>query len=161
MRLDLGDVALHLDVRVRGLRRHHILIHVGAPADTTPADRTAGRPPYSTRTERTDLIMDLQADKQVPLSVEWTDEVGNPTQTPADATVTYTVDDPTIINLSDAGDGSATAAATGALGVATVHVEATSAGRTVTGDLAINVVAGLAERLNVVAGDPTEVTPDA
>ncbi len=105
--------------------------------------------------------MDLQADKQVPLAVEWTDEVGNPTAAPADATVVYTVDDPTIINLTDAGDGTAVAAAVGVLGTATVHVEATVGGAVVTGDLAIVVVAGLAERLNVVAGEPVEVTADA
>lgn len=105
--------------------------------------------------------MDLQADKQVPLSVTWTDEVGNPTDAPADAVVVYTVDDPSLINLTDNGDGTAVAAAVGPLGTATVHVEATANGETVTGDLAIVVVAGLAERINVVAGEPTEVTPDA
>ncbi len=105
--------------------------------------------------------MDLQADKQVPLSIQWTDEVGNPTEAPAEASVTYTVDDPSVINLTDNGDGTATAAAVGVLGTATVHVEASANGDTVTGDLQIVVVAGLAERLNVIAGEPTEVTPDA
>lgn len=104
--------------------------------------------------------MDLAADQQVPLSAEFTDEVGNPTTSPTGAVVTYTVDDPTVINLTDAGDGTANAAATGTLGTANVHVEATWDGQTVTGDLQIVVVAGLAERLNVVAGEPTEVTPD-
>jgi hypothetical protein len=42
-----------------------------------------------------------------------------------------------------------------------VHVEATFNGTVLTGDLQLVVVAGLAERLNVVAGPPTEVTPDA
>jgi hypothetical protein len=104
--------------------------------------------------------MDLQADKKVALSVEYTDEVGNPTEAPAGATVTYTVDDPTIINLTDNGDGTAEAAATGTLGTANVHVEAVAGGQTLTGDLQLVVVAGLAERLNVVAGAPEEVTPD-
>lgn len=104
--------------------------------------------------------MDLQADQQVPLTVEFTDEVGNPVGTPDAASVTYTVDDPTIINLTDNGDGSANAAATGTLGAANVHVDATWDGNTVSGDLQLVVVAGLAERLNVVAGEPTEVTPD-
>ena len=104
--------------------------------------------------------MDLQADQQVPLSLEYTDEVGNPTTAPDEAAVTYTVDDPTIINLTDNGDGTAVAAAVGALGTANVHVEAVFDGQTLTGDLQIVVVAGLAERLNIVAGEPTEVTPD-
>lgn len=104
--------------------------------------------------------MDLQADKQVPLSLQWTDEIGNPVETPADASATYTVDDPTVINLTDNGDGTATAAATGTLGTATVHVETTGGGQTLTGDLSITVVEGLAERVNIAAGEPTEVTPD-
>jgi hypothetical protein len=104
--------------------------------------------------------MDLLADKKVALSTEFTDEVGNPTSAPAGAVVAYTVDDPTIINLTDAGDGTASAAAVGPLGTANVHVEATFDGTTVTGDLQIVVVAGLAERLNVVAGDVTEADED-
>lgn len=104
--------------------------------------------------------MDLQADKQVPLSVAYTDEVGNPTDAPADAAIAYSVDDPNIINLTDHGDGSATAAATGQLGTANVHVDAVVGDQTLSGDLALVVVAGMAERLNVIAGEPTEVTPD-
>jgi len=104
--------------------------------------------------------MDLQADKKVALTASYTDEVGNPVPTPADAAVTYTVDDPTIINLTDNGDGTAEAAATGTLGTAHVHVDATSGGITLTGDLEIVVVAGLAERVAIVAGEPEEVTPD-
>ena len=104
--------------------------------------------------------MDLQADKQVPLSITFTDEVGNPVETPAGATVAYTVDDPTIINLTDAGDGTAVAAAVGILGQAVVHAEVSFDGATLTGDLLLVVVAGEAERVAVVAGAPEEVTPD-
>jgi hypothetical protein len=104
--------------------------------------------------------MDLMADKKVTLSGSYTDEVGNPVSPPDGATVTYTVDDPAVINLTDNGDGTAVAAATGTLGTATVHAEATAPGvPTMTGDLAIVVVAGLAERFDVVAGEPEEVTP--
>jgi len=73
---------------------------------------------------------------------------------------TYTVDDPTIITLTDNGDGTAEAAATGTLGTANVHVDATADGVTVSGDLQIVVVAGDAERVAIVAGAPEEVTPD-
>lgn len=104
--------------------------------------------------------MDLQADMQVPLSLQFTDEVGNPVTPPSGSVVTYTVDDPTLINLTDNGDGTAVAAAVGPLGTANVHVDVTWDGHTVTGDLQIVVVAGLAERVNIVAGEPTEVTPD-
>jgi hypothetical protein len=161
MQIDLGDVVAHFDLRVKGRQRRRFTLCVGPPRDSTAADRAVKGPPYATTTERTGLIMDLQADKKIPLSLEWTDEIGNPTTAPAGATVTYTVDDPTILNVVDNGDGTAEVAATGTLGAATVHVEATADGTTVTGDLAVNVVAGLAERVNIVAGDPEEVTPDA
>ena len=110
--------------------------------------------------ERLDLKMDLRADQKVTLSGEWTDEVGNPTTTPDGATVVYTVDNATVIDLTDNGDGTAVAAATGTLGTANIHAVATADGVELTGDLQIVVVAGLAERFTVVAGEPEEVTPD-
>lgn len=157
---DYGDL-LHIEqwvVKGRGL---HWIWRIGPALDTTPADRTVHRDTYVPRTtERKDLVMDLQADKMVTCSIEWTDEIGNPATPPADAIVTYTVDDPAIINLTDNGDGTAVAAATGALGTANVHGVATTAGLTQEGDLQIVVVPGLAERMNIVAGEPEEVTPD-
>lgn len=161
MRLDLGDAFLDLNLRVKGQVRRRVHIRVGVPTDTTPADRVVKGPPYTSGTicERT-TIMDLQADKKVALSVGWSDEVGNPTDAPADATLTFTVDDPTIVAVTDNGDGTASAAAVGPLGSAFVHVEATSGGRTVSGDLGITVVAGDAERVEIVAGEVSEVTPD-
>lgn len=161
MEIDLGDVVAHFDLRVKGRRHLRIRVHAGVPRDSTAADRVVKGPPYATHINKEGPIMDLMADKKIALSLGWTDEVGNPVATPDDATATYTVDDPTIINLTDNGDGTAEAAATGTLGAATVHVEGTSGGKTLSGDLALNVVAGLAERIDIVAGDPEEVTPDA
>lgn len=158
--LDLGDLRLDWNLRVKCCRPLGIVWHIGHPVETEESDRVIQGPPYHQSTGRIDAIMDLQADKKVPLSLAYTDEVGNPTGTPADATATYTVDDPTIINLTDNGDGSAVAAATGTLGTANVHVDATAGGTTLTGDLQIVVVAGDAERVAVVAGAPEEVTPD-
>jgi hypothetical protein len=137
--------------------------HIGPALESDEADRVVGEPPAQpTPPRKVDVIMDLQADKKVALSVEFTDEVGNAVPAPTDAVVVYTVDDPSIIALTDNGDGTAEAAATGTLGTANVHVEASSvlSGLTVTGDLQIVVVAGLAERVNIVAGAPEEVTPD-
>lgn len=162
MRIDLGDVIAHLTLEVPGLRRWGIKWRIGPALDTTPADRishTPGTPRDPNR--KVDLYMDLQADKQVSLSVQWTDEVGNPTEAPADGgSVTYAVDNADVIALTDNGDGTAVAAATGTIGDARVSVTAVAGGRTLTGDLDIHVVSGLAERVNVVAGDPEEVTPD-
>lgn len=160
MIIDLGDVDLHVAMRVKGLRHYALVWRIGVPVDTTPADRVV-QPGSHPSTGRIDAAMDLQADKQVALSVQFTDEIGNPVEAPEGAATTYTVDDPTVINLTDNGDGTAVAAATGTLGVANVHVEAAFDGATVSGDLQIVVVAGLAERLAVVAGEPEEVTPDA
>jgi hypothetical protein len=161
MQIDFGDVVAHLDLRVKGARRLRIRVRVGAPRDTTAADRAVKGPPYATHIEKKGPIMDLQADKKFSLGLDWTDELGNTVDVPEDATAVWTVDDPTVLNVTDNGDGTGEAAATGTLGAANVHVEATSGGKTFTGDLAVMVVAGLAERVNVVAGDPEEVTPDA
>lgn len=103
--------------------------------------------------------MDLQADKKVELSVEAEDEMNNPVPVPAGEVVVYTVDNPSIISLTDNGDGTAVAAATGVLGNATVHVEGTGP-LVASGDLLISVIAGDAARLAVVAGAVSEVTPD-
>lgn len=160
MIIDLGDATLNINLQIKGLQRIQARIHVGSPTDTSPEDRVVKGPPYATTPAKVDLIMDLLADKGVDLSVEYTDEVGNPVPAPADAVVTWTVDDPTIINLTDHGDGTARADATGTLGTANVHLESVFNGRTVTGDLQLVVVAGFAERANIVASEPTEVTPD-
>lgn len=160
--LDLGDVVLSFNARVKGMRSPQIRWHIGPALDVRPGDRASTRPPLRsvTSSRKVDLIMDLQADKKVALKLAWTDEVGNPAETPSDAQATYTTDNDTVIDLTDNGDGTAEAAATGNLGTANVHVEVQSGGKTLTGDLQINVVAGLAERVNVEAGEPEEVTPD-
>lgn len=160
MDVDLGDVVASLNFRVKGLKRYRLIWKIGVATGTTEADRVVKPPPYAQHTGRQDVLMDLMADQQVPLSVGFTDEVGNPVPTPEGVTAAFTVDDPTLINLTDNGDGTAVAAAVGPLGTANVHVEATWNGVTLTGDLALVVVAGLAERLTIVAGEPTEVTPD-
>lgn len=160
MDIDLGDVIVAFNVHVKGRKNFRTIWKIGAVTDTVPADRFVKPPPYAQTTGRRDAIMDLMADKQVALSLGFTDEVGNPVPSPEGATATFTVDDPTLINLTDNGDGSAVAAAVGNLGTATVHVVSDLNGQTVEGDLAIVVVAGLAERVTITAGEPTEVTED-
>ncbi len=155
---DYGDLLYHEEWVLKGARINWVW-HIGPPSDTKPDDRPQASSGPSHTTGRMDVSMDLQADKKVTLSASYTDEVGNPTGTPDGATVTYTVDDNSIITLTDNGDGTAVAAATGTLGQATVHGEATFDGNTVTGDLLIVVVAGLAERFEITAGEPEEVTP--
>lgn len=103
--------------------------------------------------------MDLKADQKVAFALTSTDEIGNPTDLPG--TVTYTVDDPAILNLTDNGDGTGTIAATGALGTATLTgTVALPDGSTATGVAAIQVVAGDAQTFEIGFGEPEEVTPD-
>lgn len=159
---DLGDSVLEWKLRTKCCQPLNLKLvwHIGHPVETEESDRVIKGPPYHQSTGRIDAIMDLQADQKVALTGTYTDEVGNPTETPVGAAVTYTVDDPTIINLTDNGDGTAVAAATGTLGTANVHAEATVNSTTLTADLQIVVVAGDAERFAIVAGEPEEVTPD-
>ncbi len=103
--------------------------------------------------------MDLQADKQVAFKLGATDEVGN--ETTLTGTVTFEVDDPSILTLTDNGDGSGTVAATGTLGVATLTGRvANPDGTEATGVAAIQVVAGDAQTFQFSFEAPTEVTPD-
>lgn len=105
--------------------------------------------------------MSLKADQKAAFSLQSTDEVGNPTD--FDGTFVFAVDDPSIVTLTDNGDGTGEVAATGILGVATLSVDATRAsdGKSFTGVLAIDVIAGDAESVSIVLGEPEEVTPDA
>lgn len=154
---DFGDL-LHVEQWIVKGRRLHWVWRLGPVLDTVPTDRTSHGTDVPS-TGRIDAVMDLMADKKVTLSGQWTDEMGNPTDTPADATVAYTVDNSDIIALTDNGDGTAVAAAVGALGTANVHAVATASGfGELTADLAIVVVAGLAERFNITAGEPEETS---
>lgn len=155
---DLGDAVLVQQLLIKG-RHRAFAFHVGAPADTTPADRVV-RGVAHPSTGRTDLIVDLRADKQAPLSLVWKDEVGNITSAPDSAVVAYTGDNPEVLVVNDNGDGTAQVVATGVLGTANVHVEADWDGGHRTGDVQFVVVPGDAERIEIAVGEPTEVTPD-
>ncbi len=156
---DLGDI-LKIDALLIKGRRLNAVWRFGAPMPTTPADRVV-RGPAIPSTGKVDVAMDLMADQKVTAAVGWTDEVGNPVPAPADATATFSVSDPSIISLTDNGDGTCVLAATGTLGACTVHFEATGNGRAITGDDLVTVVPGLAERATLTFGTPEEVTPDA
>lgn len=134
---------------------------VRAPRDTTPQDRTPGLPGVPASRREVDLFMDLQADKQAIFELAGVDEVGNPTALPEDVSVTFEVDNPAVIVLTDNGDGTGNVAATGLLGVATLTGTVSRDGAPIaTGVAAIQVVAGDAETFGITFGIPTEVTPD-
>jgi hypothetical protein len=165
LRIPFGDLVLVAGAEIPGLQPPQplrLVFRFGPVRDTTPEDRVAAAPPvYKYPPGKVEARMDLQADKKVNLSVQAEDEIGNPAA--FDGTYAYTVDDPSVIALTDNGDGTAVAAATGTLGVATVTATATRnsdgslAGQ---GVLAFQVIAGDVASFEVVAGAPEEVTPD-
>lgn len=160
IRLDLGDITLHLTARVKGLRPPCFVWRMGPVRDTVPADRVPGtRPEYKQKPGKVDLIVDLHADKKVSFSLEAVDEMGNPTS--FDGTIAYTVDDPSIVAVTDNGDGSGVAAAVGPLGTALLTATITPTnGAPIEKTEAINVIAGDAAAFNFTFGPEEEVTPD-
>ena len=156
---DFGEIVRVESWFVKG-RHLHPTWHIGAPHNTSAADRVVrGTPTPSTG--KVDFVMDLKADQGTDLALgNWKDEMGNDAATPADVVVVYSVDNPAVLNLTDNADGTARADAIGVLGIANVHAEIDWTGGHATGDLQIVVVPGDAERVEIVAGEPTEVTPD-
>lgn len=159
MRLDLGDIVVDVAAVIR--EKNRLRWKVGAPRDARRGRMSEFRRTHrSTATER-DLDMDLQADKEVDLSVSATDEMGNAVALP-EGSLAFSLNEggEEFVTLTDNGDGTAVATAVGPLGQAVVHVEGELNGRTLTGDLLIAVVPGDAERIVVSAGEPREATPD-
>lgn len=158
---DFGDLIRIKETRWLIKGRHlNVVFHIGRISDTTPADRVPGPGGSTPSPGRVDIVMDLLADKKVAFNPPtFTDELDHPVPPPANYAAAYSVDNPDIINLTDNGDGTASAAATGELGSAIVHLEITG-DVNANGDLLINVVPGLAERVAINPGEITEVTPD-
>lgn len=161
-RVPFGDAVLVFGLEIPGLAPVDFILHWGVERDTTPEDRIKGtRPPYQTPPTKVGSIMDLRADKKRSVQATGADEVGNPVPLPEGTVVTYTVDDPALVNLTDNGDGSAVVAATGTLGSTILRVTGTLNGQTATKEELIAVIAGNAERFgDFTFGDEEEVTPD-
>lgn len=160
---DYGDLIHEERWLIKG-RHLTFVAHWGAESETAPADRVAGTttevPPPAGKV--VELIMDLHEDKKVSRSASAADEFGVPV--PFDGAMSYAVDDASLINLTDNGDGSCVIAAVGggAIGVANLTFTATPAvGDPVVRVEAINVIAGAAEQFVFTDGPEEEVTPDA
>lgn len=160
MEWDLGDGVVSLTFRLKGRQRYGIRLRNGVPQPTEPAERVQRGLVRPASDEPRGTIMDLAADHKVPASVQWTDEVGNPVETPVGATVTYASSAPEFVAVNDFGDGTAEFVAVGPLGSAVASVHASFLGEDFHGEETINVVAGLAERVNLSFGEPVEATPD-
>lgn len=158
---DMGDVVIHTEWLLKG-RHWRLIFHVGSQSDLSPDERPTPEPSAITfHPERIDLIMDLQADKKVELAAAFEDEVGNPVTAPEGTTFDWSVDNTAVVALTVNPDNSATAAATGLLGNAVVSLTVTlPTGAPVSGDLLLSVVPGDAERVVIVPGAVSEVTPD-
>jgi hypothetical protein len=95
--------------------------------------------------------------QQAVLSVSGLDAVGNPVSVPSTG-LSFSVDDESILTLTDNGDGTALVVTTGTLGTATVTVNDDPDGDgTVNfqGSLAIDVVSGEVTEISVALGEPT------
>lgn len=96
--------------------------------------------------------MDLLLGHNATLKLQWTDDDGNPVDTPEDATGTYTTSDPAVLSINDNGDGTATI--TGAkVGTAVVTADFTSGGTQFVGELHVEVFSTVASRINIVADE--------
>jgi hypothetical protein len=159
MDIDLGDIVARLTLHVKGHHATRLSWQVSPPAEAqhnthvhVPARPSSA--PHSAQPRKADTTMQLQADKQVTLTVTGTDEMGNQVDVTG---ITFEADNADVVTVTDNGDGTAVVAATGTPGVATVT--ARSGG--IQGSLAFDVVPGDLTFVEITASDPTEVTPDA
>lgn len=98
----------------------------------------------------------LTDSQQVALAVTATDKRGNPTGQ-FDQSPSWSVSDPNILAVAPAVDGmSAVVSAAGPLGAAQVNVTALVNGNTIAGTLDVEVHAGEAVNISLVAGAPSE-----
>lgn len=105
--------------------------------------------------ERTGSMADLvlTADQQARLAASGVDADGNPVD--LSGSLTYAVDDTTILTLTDNGDGTALIVTTGPTGSALV----TATGDGVIGSLAVDVVAGDVASIQITATPEAQGTP--
>lgn len=156
---DYGDLIHQVRWIVKGKRLRAVL-HVGRHRKATAAER-GSTTQRTTTPGKVDHHMDLLADQGFDLlAPTFQDEMGNPTDAPADFDVEVTVSDTTILAVTQNDDGTAFVAATGTLGQATLSAVYTFNGRSVSGDELVTVVAGAAERVALNFSEPREATPD-
>jgi hypothetical protein len=162
---DFGDIVFSVTARVKNIvQPHKVVFRIGAPRKVSEAERNAPHtsPVTAHPTGKVDLYMDLKDDNKVALAIGWTDDAGNAADAPSGGfTASYDVDNPSLLALTDNGDGTAEVAATGALGTATVHLDVNwtddTGAHNATGDLSITVVSDMASRVNITAGTPEHV----
>jgi hypothetical protein len=162
VQLDLGDIVLALDLRVKRFSDVQLVWVIGPVGKATAEDRqNAGpRPQYLQPPGKVDLYMNLKADQKVGFELTGKDEMGNDADM-AGATLTFTVDDPSVATVTDNGDGTGEVAAVGPLGSTILNATGSlPSGQALSGTVAIDVVAGDVASVDFAFGEPEEVTPD-
>lgn len=162
MEIDLGDLTFEANFRIKRFRPPRFVWVVGPVRETTPEDRVPGpAPTYKLPPTKVDLIVNLHDDKKADFAFTPVSEMGNPTT--FDGTVAFVVDDPSVVTLTDNGDGTGTVAAVGVIGVATLTATATPADGSdpIVGVESINVIAGDAEGFAFSFSDEVEADDDA
>lgn len=166
MDLDFGDLIVSINARVKRLQPPKMVWGFGPFNEKNPNNDSNLNPIENSNLQavntsrKVDVIVDLKADQKVSFSLQATDEAGNPAE--FDGTVTFSVDDAALLNLTDNGDGSGEVSAAGTLGETMLRGQATrnSDGQTFSGVAAVAVVAGDAETFQFTFGTPEESTPD-
>ena len=120
---------------------------------TTPSVVGAPKPHF----RKKDVNVILTDVQQVVLSVSFVDSLGNPATPPPGNVLAWSSSDPTIVSLTDNGDGSMTAVTTGTLGSVVISAADDLEGDGVPdffGSLAIDVAGGAVTGIVITPGVP-------
>ena len=150
----------HLTVTPSARSRRRARFTIGPvierPPGHTPPPSVAASPPHR---DRKAIDVNLLDSQQAVLRVTGFDKEGNPVDPTALGALTWTSSDPSVLTLTDNGDGTQTAVTTGVLGDAQVTVTDDVNGDGTgefTGSLAFVVTAGPVAEITVTAGVPTD-----
>jgi hypothetical protein len=162
VQFDLGDIVAEFNLHVKRFSDVKLVWVIGPVGKATAGDRqSAGpRPQYLQPPGKVDLYMNLKADQKAAFSLRGKDEMGNDADM-AGATLTFTVDDPSVATVTDNGDGTGEVAAVGPLGSTILNASGSlPSGQALSGTVAIDVIAGDVASVEFAFEEPEEVTPD-
>lgn len=100
------------------------------------------------------VVFQLRDDEEFDLSFRLEDRVGNPLLFDPSTGLNVSISDPTVLSLTDKGNGLFTVSSVGKIATAQVNVKATVSGRDINGSLTVDVVAGDADHIDLVPSTP-------